>query len=58
MLGENVVIARAGKPVARLVRVASRAGTRKLGTAQGQVGFSKGWDAPMNRKELGEFLSD
>jgi len=56
ILGEEVVIARAGKPVARLVRVASPGGKRQLGSARGQVVFRPGWDAPMTRKELERFL--
>ncbi len=57
LLGEDVVIARAGKPIARLTRLAPPAATRKLGAARGQIVFSKGWNAPMTRKELEEFIS-
>jgi len=56
MLGEDVVIARAGKPVARLVRVAPPGGQRQLGSARGRIVFKPGWDAPMTRKELEQFL--
>ncbi|MFB3777440.1 MAG: type II toxin-antitoxin system Phd/YefM family antitoxin [Bryobacteraceae bacterium] len=56
LLGEEIVIARAGKPVARLVRVAPPGGKRKLGTARGRIWFSEGWDAPMSQKELRQFM--
>ena len=58
ILGEEVVIARAGKPVARLVRVAPPGGKRKLGAARGRVWFAKGWDAPMSRKELERLIAE
>lgn len=35
--GEEVVIARAGKPVAKLVPVADKKIPRRLGTAKGQI---------------------
>jgi antitoxin (DNA-binding transcriptional repressor) of toxin-antitoxin stability system len=56
LLGEDVVIARAGKPVARLVRVAPPGGKRELGAAHGRIWFSEGWDAPMTRKDLERFI--
>lgn len=56
ILGEEVVIARAGRPVARLVRVAPPGGKRQLGSARGQIVFRPGWNAPMSRKELERFL--
>lgn len=56
MLGQEVVIARAGKPVARLVRVAPPGGRRQLGSARGQIVLRPGWDAPMTRTELEQFV--
>lgn len=35
--GEEIVIAKAGKPVAKLVPVSARAGARKLGALTGKV---------------------
>ena len=49
-LGEEITIARGGRPVARLVPV-----TRpkpKLGTLTGTVVFHAGWDDPINEDEL------
>lgn len=52
--GEEVVIARAGKPVARLVAVEQAPPRReiRLGTAAGMVHFKPGWDDPMTDEEL------
>jgi prevent-host-death family protein len=54
-MGEEVVIAKAGKPVVKLTVVE---GTRKrvFGSAKGKIKFHKGWDAPLSQKELEEFL--
>lgn len=58
ILGEDVVIAKAGKPVARLVRVTPPGGKRTLGAARGRIWFAKDWDAPMSRKELLRFIGE
>lgn len=50
--GEEVVIARHGKPVAKLVPVVGR--KRMLGSMRGLVKQAKGWDAPMSDREAGE----
>lgn len=55
MLGEEVVIAKAGKPMVRLVRVEAPA-ARVLGSAAGTIVYQKGWDAPMGQNEIDEFL--
>ena len=39
--GEEIIIARAGKPVARLVPIEPRRGKRPLGLLRGQI-----WEAP------------
>lgn len=44
--GEEIVIAKAGKPMVRLVPVASLAGPRPLGLLAGQVRETPGWWAP------------
>ena len=54
-LGEEVVIAKAGKPVVKLVPV-RKAGRRVFGSAAGEIVFHRGWDAPLSGKELEEFL--
>jgi prevent-host-death family protein len=45
--GEEVLIAKAGKPVARLTRLEIRAEPRRFGTAKGKVRISKDFDAPV-----------
>jgi prevent-host-death family protein len=51
LAGEDVVIARAGVPVVRLVPVA-RSGTRKLGQWAGQVHMADDFDAPLSHEDL------
>lgn len=46
--GEEVIIARAGEPVARLVRVDRSARNRKLGEYAGQVWIADDFDAPLD----------
>lgn len=45
--GEEIMIARAGKPVARLVPVVARPSRRVPGSAQGLVEVSPDFDAPL-----------
>jgi prevent-host-death family protein len=44
--GEEVVIARAGRPVARLVPLGRRTEPRALGTLRGQIWLAPDWDSP------------
>lgn len=46
-LGEEVVIARAGHPVARLVPIAPEVPERLPGTARGDVWVGEDFDAPL-----------
>lgn len=55
--GEEVVIARAGKPVARLVPVARPKGRRVLGRDKGKVTIASDFDAPLPRAVLTAFES-
>jgi prevent-host-death family protein len=43
--GEEVVIARAGKPVARLTRIEVNTESRRFGTAKGKVRIGKEFDS-------------
>ena len=45
--GEEVVIARSGRPMARLVAVKGSTGRRKPGSARGQIKISEDFDAPL-----------
>jgi len=45
--GEEIVIGRAGRPVARLVPFADRAGRREPGSARGQFTMMGNFDAPL-----------
>jgi prevent-host-death family protein len=55
--GEEVVIARNGKPVAKLVAVEEPrpTGKRKLGTMRGKLLLLPGWDDPLSDEELDEW---
>ena len=54
--GEEVVIARAGKPVARLVPAGARR-RRRFGTSRGKIWLAEGWDRPMTDDEVEAWLS-
>ena len=56
MLGEDVVIARAGKPVAKLVRIRVEGRKRTLGSAKGTIWYAKDWNTPMTDKEFEELI--
>jgi prevent-host-death family protein len=49
--GDEVIIAKEGTPLVRLVPVAE---PRKpvFGSAKGLIKFKKGWDAPMSAREM------
>jgi prevent-host-death family protein len=55
MAGEDVVIAKAGKPMVRLVPVQAPP-ARALGTAAGEIHYKKGWDS-WSKGELDSILS-
>ena len=54
-LGEEIVIAKAGKPVARLVPVKRGPVKRVLGTAKGDFVVPEDFDAPLPEEVLAEF---
>ncbi|MHC4469853.1 MAG: type II toxin-antitoxin system Phd/YefM family antitoxin [Planctomycetota bacterium] len=53
--GEEIVIARAGQPVARLVPVDAPAGPRVAGSAAGRVRIADDFDAPLPDDVLDSF---
>jgi prevent-host-death family protein len=50
--GEDVVLARAGKPVARIVPIRKGTGRRTPGALKGKIRFARGWNRPLTGKEL------
>jgi prevent-host-death family protein len=46
-LGEEIIIARAGKPIARLVGITEKPRRREAGSAQGQVWIAPDFNAPL-----------
>lgn len=53
--GDDIVIARAGKPVARLVRFAPKAERRRLGILGGRLKVPASFDDPLPAEELDRF---
>ena len=53
--GEEVIIARAGKPVAKLVPLKARPRSRRLGLLEGRVRIADDFDAPLPEEVLKAF---
>lgn len=53
--GEEITIAKAGKPIARLVPVGERPVQRLPGSARGKVTIAPDFDAPLPESALAEF---
>jgi prevent-host-death family protein len=53
--GEEVIIAKAGKPIARLVPVVEQPAQRVAGSAKGQVTITPDFDAPLPEAVLEAF---
>jgi prevent-host-death family protein len=53
--GEEIVIAKAGQPIARLVPVVERPNRRLPGSAKGKVTIAPDFDAPLPEAILGAF---
>lgn len=55
-IGEEIIITRAGKPVARLVTLAANTQkSRKLGLAKGRFTIPEDFDAPLGDSVLRDF---
>jgi prevent-host-death family protein len=52
--GEEVIIAKAGRPVARLIRLEPEIPV--LGGAKGAIEMKPGWDDPLTDEELDEIF--
>jgi prevent-host-death family protein len=50
--GEEVVICKAGTPVARIVPYAARGKKRRLGLAKGKIWMAPDWDSPEVNDEI------
>ena len=50
--GEEITLARAGRPVARLVPYEARRTPRKLGAWKGKVWLAPDWDSPQVNAEI------
>ena len=53
--GHDVVIARAGKPVARLTRLEPKKRKIRFGVMKGKVRISDDFDAPLTEEVLADF---
>jgi prevent-host-death family protein len=53
--GQDVVIARAGRPVARLTRLAGRGGKRRLGVLDGRFRIPRDFNRPLPDEVLRRF---
>jgi len=49
--GEEVILARAGKPVARIVPI-RKGGRRKPGALKGRIAFGRGWGRALSKREI------
>ncbi len=56
--GEEIVITRHGRPVAKLVSVEGKKAPRKLGLLQGRIRVAKDFDAPLPAEILRAFEDD
>ena len=56
LTGEEVIIAKAGQPVVRLVAISPQA-KRELGSATGQITWQEGWHLPLTGTEMDDFLA-
>jgi prevent-host-death family protein len=53
--GEEIVIARSGRPIARLLPFSTKSTKRVLGGARGQVWIAEDFDAPLPDDVLADF---
>ena len=54
--GEEIVLARAGRPVARIVAFKARREPRKPGFWKGKVWLAEDWDSPEVNSEIAELF--
>ncbi len=54
-MGEEIILAKAGRPVAKLVPIKPEVATREPGSARGDVWIGDDFDAPLPEDMLGSF---
>ncbi len=54
--GEEIIIAKSGKPIARLVPIEEKVMVRKPGSAKGQISMGDNFDAPLPDDMLDAFV--
>ena len=53
--GEEIIIAKSGKPIARLVPYAPKRAVRRPGAMRGKIRIKKDFDAPLPKELLDSF---
>jgi prevent-host-death family protein len=53
--GQEIVIAKAGKPVARLAPIQTKRPKRRFGVLKGKIKIAQDFDAPLSDDLLAEF---
>ena len=53
--GEEIIIAKSGKPVARLVPYAAKGAVRRPGTMRGKIRIKRNFDKPLPKELLDSF---
>jgi len=56
--GEEIVIAKAGRPVARLVPLETRAQPRRPGLLKGEIWMADDFDAPLSETVMAAFRGE
>jgi antitoxin (DNA-binding transcriptional repressor) of toxin-antitoxin stability system len=51
-MGEDVIVARAGKPIAKISAIRPERPNREPGWAKGKIWIAPDFDAPMSEEEL------
>ncbi|MCK4278715.1 MAG: type II toxin-antitoxin system Phd/YefM family antitoxin [Desulfurellaceae bacterium] len=53
--GEEIIIAKAGKPVAKLIPIREKPKSRIPGTAKGKITLTEGFESPLPEEVVQEF---
>jgi prevent-host-death family protein len=55
-MGEEIIIAKAGEPVVKMIRVGPQ--KRTFGHAAGKIQFTDGWEKPLTNAELHHLIGE